>query len=262
MASGDHSYNLILNGIYEIDTFDSNVLTEYYALGIKRAMILAFDFKGYLEFFNKILSKETTLNELTELISSLLPYMEEKHKTYWQEIIAYNYKLQKNNKSSLNLFEMLLISTKYALINTYKNSYLINEKNYNILRNSIINANITFKHCDCLELPNSFNNEYDFIFLSNIADYFCKRFGYSWGYEKLQEIKLKFNSLLKENGIIALAYLFGAYSAISDTYKKELIFSSGISSTDLTDEEIINFEAILNNKPVKNVKDGLILKRK
>jgi len=262
MASGDHSFNLLLNGIYEIDTFDSNVLTEYYALGIKRAAILAYDYKGYLGFFNKILLKDTNLNELTELISNLLPYMEEIHKIYWQEIIEYNFKLQKNNKNSLNLFEMLLINTKGALINTHKNSYLLNEENYNILRNNISKANITFKECDCIDLPNRFHNEYDFIFLSNIADYFYKSLGYMWEYEKLQEIESKFNKLLKEDGINAIAYLFSSYSSISKKFKKEIILASDITICDLIKEEIITFAHIEDNKPVKFVKDSMILQRK
>ena len=43
MASGDHVFNLACNDILYIDTFDTNILTEYYVLGIKRSAILAFD---------------------------------------------------------------------------------------------------------------------------------------------------------------------------------------------------------------------------
>lgn len=36
LSSGDQVFNLIHNGITNIDTFDSNYLTEFYSLGIKK----------------------------------------------------------------------------------------------------------------------------------------------------------------------------------------------------------------------------------
>lgn len=37
LASGDHIFNLVEKGISNIDTFDTNKLTEYYALGFKKS---------------------------------------------------------------------------------------------------------------------------------------------------------------------------------------------------------------------------------
>ena len=44
-GSGDHLFNLILNNVLNIDTFDTNTLTEYNVLGLKKALI---EYKGTL----------------------------------------------------------------------------------------------------------------------------------------------------------------------------------------------------------------------
>ncbi|MBR2828102.1 MAG: hypothetical protein IKE70_02595, partial [Bacilli bacterium] len=43
LSSGDHLFNLIVDGYKEIDTFDINRLSEYTSLGLKRAMILKYN---------------------------------------------------------------------------------------------------------------------------------------------------------------------------------------------------------------------------
>ena len=94
MASGDHSFNLVEKGILNIDTFDSNALTEFYVLGIKRAMIMRYSYKEYLITLNKLLDINTSLIELTSILSDLLPFMDKKYRGYWRTIIDYNYNMQ------------------------------------------------------------------------------------------------------------------------------------------------------------------------
>ena len=94
LASGDHAFNLAYHGISNIETFDTNRLTEYYSLGLKRAAILKYDYAGYLYFMRKIVDKATPLEELTELVRGLFPYMESKTYIYWQYVVEYNYQIQ------------------------------------------------------------------------------------------------------------------------------------------------------------------------
>lgn len=262
MSSGDHIFNAVYYGITNVDTFDSNKLTEYFSLGIKRSAILAFNYKEYLNFITKIFDQETSLEELTELIKLLFPYMEDNHKIYWNNIIDFNYKLQNKEQNKLNLFNMLLINIKDTLLNINKNSYLRSEQDYNILKSKLINSNISFRCCECLDLPNNFSKQYDFIFLSNIADYFYKNFGYYWKYNKLKEVENNFDNLLKEEGILALAYLFKFDSEKININKKHIISNSNIKIDDLTNEQIITFSSFYENKETKNVKDGLVLSKK
>ena len=144
MASGDHAFNTAFYGIKDIDTFDTNVLTQYYALGIKRSAILAFSYKEYLLFLNKILDENISLEELTEIIKSLLSYMDYEFKLYWEEVLSYNYLVQKDSKNPLNLFHMLLINIQGAIKNPINNAYLLSEENYNILKNNLSKVNFSF----------------------------------------------------------------------------------------------------------------------
>lgn len=50
LSSGDQIFNMLLKGVIKIDTFDNNGLTEYFTLGLKKAMILKY---SYEEFLNK-----------------------------------------------------------------------------------------------------------------------------------------------------------------------------------------------------------------
>ena len=262
LASGDHVFNSVCYGITNIDTFDTNRLTEYYALGIKRSAILAFDYSNYLLFMKKILDDKTNINEINELIYLVMPYMEEKHKNYWKEIIEYNYNMQKNLLKPLNLFHMLLINLQETLQDTLKNTYLLNEDKYNELRNRLSQVNITFQNYECLELPNKIYRKYDFIFLSNIADYFYKKFGYFWEYDKLRKVENEFDNLLEEDGILFLAYLYKFCNVKKNSYNSHPIQNSNVSINDFVDEEIITFSYSNDEDKLHNIEEGMLLKKK
>ncbi len=82
----------------DIETFDTNRLTEYYSLGLKRAAILKYDYYSYLCFMRKIVDRKTSLEELTELVKGLFSFMDSKMCLYWQGVIEYNYKIQKHQE--------------------------------------------------------------------------------------------------------------------------------------------------------------------
>ena len=262
MASGDHAFNAAFYGIKDIDTFDTNVLTQYYALGIKRSAILTFSYKKYLLFLNKILDENISLEELTEIIKSLLSYMDYEFKLYWEEVLSYNYLVQKDSKNPLNLFHMLLINIQGAIKNPINNAYLLSEENYNILKNNLSKVNFSFQNIECFELPNKIKKQYDFIFLSNIADYFYKQFDYGWTYDKLKKIEEEFKQIQKDNGLLVLAYVYKIYLLNIDKYMTHPIKNSKVKVSDLKTEQLITFSSVVDNKECKPVHDGLILSRK
>ena len=212
LASGDHVFNLIYYGIMNIDSFDTNKLTEYYALGIKKSAILAFPYFEYLRFMRKIMDPDISLDELNALIESLFPFMDQKNRIFWKEIISYNYVIQKRTLVKLNLFHMILINIGKEYMGIAKNTYLKSEENYEQLRQKLALANITFQSCNCLQLENSVSSKYDYLFLSNIPDYFDKSFGNFWEYEKLKDYEDSLANIMNEEGTIALAYLIKCYS--------------------------------------------------
>ena len=258
MASGDHPFNACFYGSNNIDTFDTNILTRYYAIGIKRSAILTFNYHEYLEFYKKVISCNISLEELNSLVSKLYSYMDTIDKIFWKNIVDYNNKLQKNNINPINLFRMLLINITSIDEEIKKNSYLFNENNYNILRNRLGRINLSFYNIDCLDLPNKLKKKYDLIFLSNIADYFYKNFNYYWKYDSLRRVTDSFEKILNDNGILFINYLYNFYSTISKKYHSTLANASSLKLSDLTYEQCITFDSL----KYSHIKDGVLIKRK
>jgi len=254
LASGDQAFNLVSHGISEIDTFDINALTEYFALGIKRAMILKYSYKEFLDYISILYSPTISLENLTAILLDLLPYMEEKHKIFWNEIINYNYKLQKAFNLNINLMQMLYVNGDNLEKHICDNTYLLNEGNYNLLRSRLSAANISFKCANAMCLGYEFDKKYDFILLSNIMDYFDHYWGDGWDCSNLKVYERQLERLSKEDALIFLNYLFD-YSV---SYKPDdyIFDGSKITVDDLNDEEVI---CLPDNLYTKH--DGMILKR-
>ena len=256
LASGDHIFNLIVKGITNIDTFDTNRLTEYYALGFKRAMILKYDYDDFILITRYIDSEYASIDGISTLILELLPYMEEKHAIYWKEIVDYNYKIQKEFDTNLNLFKIMTLHNNFSDMIIY-NNYLIGENEYNLLRERLIKSNISFKCCNAHNLKDEFVGKYDFILLSNILDYFFKIFKFDWGDEQLQEYEKGLMDITKSDGVIFLKYIF-RYGFNGKVMKKHsLIENSSITIKELINEEVYGLRNIPNTKKF----DGMILKR-
>ena len=261
LASGDHTLNLIYHDILNIDTFDTNKLTSYYTFGIKIPAILAFNYRTYLKWMKKIVDETLSIEELNELIKPLFPFMDKTSYIYWKNLLEYNAKIQKTKGKILNLFRMLLINVNDEFLNIAKNTYLQSEENYNKVKENLQKAHITFRCCDCLFLGEEMKEQYDFVFLSNIADYFSKAFDYFWKYEKLREFEESLKPIMKQNGLIALAYLIKYHSLSNNQYRTYPILSSKVTKEDFEDEFIITFPHIDLKCLEKNVEDGLILQR-
>ena len=232
LSSGDHAFNLIHSDIMDIDTFDSNKLTEYYALGIKRAMIMKYSYIEYLHVLIDIIYDELSSEEEIELIKGLLPYMESEHRKYWKGLLSYSSSVQNGINKKLPLLKML---SKPAFTNPIAlNSYLKSKEDYDKLKGRIGNANIRFTYCNAIDLASKMPGNYDVIMFSNILDYFYMEYGYLWGYDKLKAYEEKTLPLLSENGVAFLAYI---YSYCKDPFFwRKIIMYSDICAFDINGE--------------------------
>lgn len=256
MASGDHSFNLVTNGIMNIDTFDTNRLTEFYALGFKRAMILKYDYQSFLTKMLYISSDLVTIEYISDLILELLPYMDSTHAKYWKSIVDYTFKLQKEQGTNLNLIQMLTLNNNLTDITNY-NNYLTNEEQYELLRKRLTQANINFKYANAANLSREFTGKYDLMLLSNILDYFAKLWSFNWGYEKLQAYEKDLESLMNRDGVIFLKYIYH-YGANDKIIRRHaLICDSSITRKNLTEEEVCR----LAPDPKTKAFNGMILKK-
>ena len=249
-ASCDHLFNLILNNVLNIDTFDTNTLTEYNVLGLKKALIEKFKYNDFLTICELIANNMLTLEETTYLIKDLLPLMDKKYRKYWQKISEYNYQLQKNNDEYLDLFAMLFINITEKNKFIRRNSYLMGKDNYDKFKENMMRANINFYCTNAINILDTFpNQKYDVILLSNILDYIT----INWNYEQLRKFEDELLFITNNNGKIFLAYLLNYYNK-----NNKNIFRRA----DIKKEELIN-EIIIELKEKDNKhNDAVILIRK
>lgn len=249
-ASGDHLFNLILNNVLNIDTFDTNTLTEYNVLGLKKALIEKFKYNDFLTICELIANNMLTLEETTYLIKDLLPLMDKKYRKYWQKISEYNYQLQKNNDEYLDLFAMLFININEKNNFIRRNSYLMGKDNYDKFKENMMRANINFYCTNAINILDTFpNQKYDVILLSNILDYIT----INWNYEQLRKFEDELLFITNNNGKIFLAYLLNYYNKNN----KNIFRRADIKKEELINEIIIE----LKEKDYKH-NDAVILIRK
>ena len=141
------------------------------------------------------------------------------------------------------------------------NTYMLNEENYNLLRKSLIDANISYKCANANNLASEFvRKKYDFIFLSNILDYFYTIYGYNWNYSVLKKYEKSLDKLCNENSIVFLHYAFGYLNSLSEPIamaSDSLINFSNFKIKELKEEEIYGIECLYDSA----VKDAVVLKR-
>ena len=133
LSSGDQVFNLIHNGITNIDTFDSNYLTEFYSLGIKKAMILKYNYKDFLHKYLDLLLGYYSIYKESIFIEKLLPYMDNRYAIFWNELVKFNYDLQSNN-SDKRLLISDIVTKKFIMKDRIKlyNNYLSSNEDYEI----------------------------------------------------------------------------------------------------------------------------------
>lgn len=163
LASGDQIFDMVLKGIKNVDAFDCNRITEYYALGFKKTAIETLNYYQFLELFDYEKRKKLK-SEMEDYVISCSP---EEYKKFWQELF-YNLKQQGVNAS---VFDFVRGSSIRDVLLNNRCNYLKTNENYTRLQNELRDSNIAFKYNDIKNLPTEYG-KYDFIFLSNILDYF------------------------------------------------------------------------------------------
>ena len=240
LSSGDHAFNLVHAGITDIDTFDSNKLTEYYALGLKRAMIMKYSYAEYLRVMQGLIKGTLSSEEELSILSDLLPYMDEEYRDYWRCII--NYVVSKSAESTTKYGVISSLLKKHKATNIYFNAYVKSEEDYNKLKERLKNANISFSHRSAYELADDENKKYDVIMLSNILDYFWSTYKVRLNPRLLKTYEEYLFKILNDKGIAFLGY--------RDKYVKgETIFDGVIANSFVTEskldgEELFKFSKV------------------
>ena len=194
-GSSDHAINAIVQGATDITTFDINPLAKYY-MDLKLAAIKELSFEKFKEMF----LYENEKNFDYETIKKL--HMDEKSKRFWLE------KLEEFDNNGLELRKSKLFNTKYFNPNKKidENIYLKNEK-YGIIGDKLSSTRISFIHSNITDLK--LDEEYDYMFLSNISDYLNNMYDSNY----LEKYKDLIDSFRKKVKTIFFAYVYDVDSS-------------------------------------------------
>ena len=143
-------------GIDKVDTFDTNRLTEYYALGLKKTAIQCLNYNEFMKLFSGKIERKQI-----DLLNYVIQNMEPEYRNYFETLIAYF------KKYSFDYVIHLFRSDTDISQKDIKNIYLRSGVNYHKKQKRLANTTISFKHCDVLNIPKEFG-KYDLVELSNI----------------------------------------------------------------------------------------------
>ena len=170
-------------------------------------MILKYNYVEYVETLNKLINQMTMPREINEIIFDLLSYMEEPYRTFWQSILEYNWKLQKELNIHTNFMYSLNINAGLKTIEAFC-PFLTSETDFNKLKFNLNMANLNFKSCNAINLSKEFKKKYDLILLSNVLDYAYIYWGNNWSIAHLNNYVANLQKMINNDGIIFLHYIF------------------------------------------------------
>ena len=172
LGSGDFALNAYLLGANSVDNFDINEYSFYY-YELKKALIKYYDYEEFLniiEYPKKVYDDfDKYKHFLNTEVSEMIAKMFEK---YNRCLVGFAKKLflpalfnaEEREFSSKDLKD-------FRMSTQFRNFYLNNEQNYNLIRNQLLNGidnNSKFLLGDVTKLQ--FSDRYDIIYLSNIGD--------------------------------------------------------------------------------------------
>ena len=236
LSSGDHLFNLIVDGYSKIDTFDINRLSQYTSLGLKRAMILKYNLEEFKRRIDCIKTNTYTRKEELEEIRNCLDYMEKEHKLFFQSLLdaVARKEILEEDDYLLNYLLKKKPTTTTDLI--LGNNYLDSDEKYEVLRKRLQKVEISFQEKNILNIDKG-NNNYDLVYLSNILDYAYINWGISWNYKNLKMLEKRLKDYLEKDGVIMLHYIFQYYKEVDYYFN-----NPEIKKKRLRKEELITFQ--------------------
>lgn len=204
-SSGDHVLEAILKDIKKVDCFDISIFTKYF-MYLKLSSVLELDYQEFLNYFFDKDNNDIFNEKYYSRIRKYLKIINIESLLFWNNLYN-NYKGKDIYLSSL--FEKNYLGKQLYISN--KKSYL-NKDNYNILKQKLekylINNNVLFYHTNIINLDNIKSSKYDLIILSNISNYINEIYTKDAYIKYYNLILNEIGSLLKENGIVEVAYLY------------------------------------------------------
>ena len=194
-SSFDHALNAILLGARKVSTFDINKLS-YYMANLKLATVKMLSYNEFIEFYftNKGFNYELYKKSSIKLNDNVKYFFDKiyEHFNYDGQSIMKSFLFHHGHENKIE-----------------DNTYLLNN-NYEKLKEKVENIEVEFINSSLVDLNDNIpSSKYDIILLSNISDYAKNLFGENYLEKYFDFVKKNTRMLLEENGIIAVAYIYG-----------------------------------------------------
>lgn len=202
-SSGDHIFDMLLNGATVVESYDINYFTRFYFY-LKEAAIKALSYNEFLDFFfpskfsfnSKVFDNEVFFRKILPNIKN------EDAAIFWKTLFS-RYKGKRLYNSKLFIQGYYSKSTYIDCIN-----YLKNEDNYRRLQHKLAGYDYKFYWINIFndddKLP---DKKYDIIYLSNVLDKLCCKDELSY-LDKVRKIICRLKRHLTDKGILGICYLY------------------------------------------------------
>lgn len=245
-ASGDQTLNLLYRNAKNVDYFDMNPFTEVY-FNLKCAAIKILGLNEFLEFFcfdafpSTFKKNKNAFN--INVYYKLSPYLDDNTRKFWDSLYL--------EQNGFNIRKSMLFSNDEESFRVLSkvNDYL-NEEAYNKLKMELVKKEKPrFIETNITKLSSKLIKKYDYILLSNIAQYL----DYIYDKDELVNFKRIIKSLSNElnpNGKIMLSYLYETKkdSIWNENYANIYDIKKVMETFEEENLELLNFPAITDLK--------------
>ena len=209
LASSDQIIDMFLRGAKNIDTFDLNGLTKYYFYLKKAALLANISKEEFLAFFcgrnNKDSFSKVTFEKIKKFITDK------------DSLLFWSYIFSRNNPNYIKN-NYLFSKDEWPKSVLEKAIFYLDDENYAMASKKAESMEIKFHPLNFVNLKDSIEKKFDFIYLSNIMQYADSMYEVDekvlrkkqvLALERFKEDILKLDVLLKENGEI-VNYIYDA----------------------------------------------------
>lgn len=200
-SSSDQILNAFVKGAKEIDSFDINPFVKYY-FELKKAAIKALTLKEYETFFSYFeYSKLFSGNKNSFNIESfykIVEYLNGDSLVFWSSL----FKKYKGLTIRKNLFSF---DENDITVVRKLNNYM-DDNSFTFLKNNLDRLNPIFYHVDIQNISRFLSKRYDFVLLSNLANYI--HLSHNNSIEEFRNNIKEFDSFINEESLILFAYLY------------------------------------------------------
>lgn len=256
-SSGDHTINLFLKDIKNVDFFDINPFSKYY-YDLKMSAIKTLDFEEFFEYFcfygYPSLFKSNYKAFNLESYKKIRDVLTGTSKHFWDFLYE--------EVGDIYIRDSSLFSKDEEPVKIIKKTNLyLQEDNYEKLKKQNI-KNVNFYKSDIADLPEKINKKYDIIMLSNIFQYLEVMYESDY-FEVMKEIVEDISNMLNDDGKILVCYMYGIDDAY-DKMKVPIIYNLEEVKKTFNNLEILKFRGISDLKYgyQREDRDGILVYKK